>query len=126
MPMDRSKYPPDWEAISLEVRAAADNRCQDCQVRNGSVGARDKAGLWWSFDRIDATSDQQIERWFGEYPKLVKIVLTVAHLDHDPGNSDRANLRALCQRCHLNYDRPRHLETQRQNRLKRSGQQQLL
>lgn len=28
-------------------------------------------------------------------------VLTVDHLDHDPGNSDPANLAALCQRCHL-------------------------
>ena len=35
-----------------------------------------------------------------------RVVLTVAHLDHDPGNSDPANLRAWCQRCHNRYDAP--------------------
>ncbi len=28
-------------------------------------------------------------------------VLTVDHFDHDPANSDTANLIPLCQRCHL-------------------------
>ena len=28
-------------------------------------------------------------------------ILTVDHLDHNPANSDFANLIALCQRCHL-------------------------
>lgn len=28
-------------------------------------------------------------------------VLTVHHLDGDPSNCERSNLRALCQRCHL-------------------------
>lgn len=39
---------------------------------------------------------------------MVKIVLTVAHLDHQPENNDRTNLRALCQRCHLTYDAAHH------------------
>jgi 5-methylcytosine-specific restriction endonuclease McrA len=32
------------------------------------------------------------------------VYIQVAHLDHDVTNCDRANLRALCQRCHLIYD----------------------
>ena len=32
------------------------------------------------------------------------VVLTIAHMDQDPGNNDRANLRALCQRCHNRWD----------------------
>lgn len=32
------------------------------------------------------------------------VVLTVAHLDQDPGNNDWANLAALCQRCHNLWD----------------------
>jgi 5-methylcytosine-specific restriction endonuclease McrA len=32
----------------------------------------------------------------------------VAHLDHDPANCAPENLRALCQRCHLRYDRFEH------------------
>lgn len=37
--------------------------------------------------------------------RLVFIRLTVAHLDRTPGHDDDANLGALCQFCHLNYDR---------------------
>jgi len=35
-------------------------------------------------------------------------VLTVAHLDHRPENCHDSNLLALCQRCHLRYDRFEH------------------
>ena len=38
--------------------------------------------------------------------KDVKIVLTVAHLNHKPEDCRRENLRALCQSCHLTYDAP--------------------
>jgi hypothetical protein len=38
-------------------------------------------------------------------------VLTVAHLDHTPENVHPANLRAMCQGCHLRYDRDHHAET---------------
>jgi hypothetical protein len=40
-----------------------------------------------------------------------KVVLTTAHLDHTPENCDPANLRAMCQGCHLHYDREHHAET---------------
>lgn len=35
-----------------------------------------------------------------------KVVLTVAHLDHQPENCADDNLRAWCQRCHNVYDAP--------------------
>ena len=35
-------------------------------------------------------------------------MLTVAHLDHAPEHNTPDNLRAFCQRCHLNYDREYH------------------
>ena len=37
-----------------------------------------------------------------------RVVLTVAHLDHVPEHSDPANLKAMCQRCHLAYDAAEH------------------
>ena len=46
---------------------------------------------------------------FGEYPKIIRIVCTTAHLDHDPGNNDPANLQFLCQRCRLAHDKKQHL-----------------
>jgi 5-methylcytosine-specific restriction endonuclease McrA len=36
-------------------------------------------------------------------------VLACAHLDHDPGNNEMSNLKALCQRCHMLHDKPEHL-----------------
>jgi len=36
----------------------------------------------------------------------VKIVLTIAHMDHTPENCEEENLKALCQRCHNRYDAP--------------------
>lgn len=35
-----------------------------------------------------------------------KVVLTVAHMDHDESHADRARCRALCQRCHNAWDLP--------------------
>jgi hypothetical protein len=32
-------------------------------------------------------------------------VLAAAHLGHDPTNNRPRNLKALCQRCHMLYDR---------------------
>ncbi len=39
------------------------------------------------------------------------VVLTIAHLDHDPTNNDEANLLAMCARCHLAYDAEHHAQT---------------
>ncbi len=53
---------------------------------------------------------------------LVLVVLTIAHLDHDPTHNDPSNLRAFCQRCHLRYDREHHAKTRRETRAAKSGQ----
>ena len=42
---------------------------------------------------------------------VIRIVLTIAHLDHTPENCQPENLRALCQRCHLAYDAAHHRQT---------------
>lgn len=87
-PERRALYPPDWKAISLEVREHAGWRCEgspaypDCRAENR---------------RPHPVTGSQV-------------VLTVAHLDHEPGNVDRSNLRAWCQRCHLTYDARLHAQ----------------
>jgi hypothetical protein len=37
-----------------------------------------------------------------------KVILTIAHLDHDEENHNVKDdrLKAMCQRCHLRYDAP--------------------
>ena len=42
------------------------------------------------------------------YFRLTRVVLAAAHLDNNPANSRFANLRSLCQRCHLLHDLPFH------------------
>lgn len=55
--------------------------------------------------------------------KFVKIILTIAHLDHDKLNHDVKldRLKALCQRCHLNYDRHRHVRNRKYGRNDNTG-----
>lgn len=133
MPMDKAKYPDNWPAISLQVRTAAGNRCEWCGVANYAEGSRDVAGMWWSKERIDAASPGLFQRWFDPAAfKLTRVVLTVAHLDHDTANRSRSNLAALCQRCHLRHDQEQHVanavasrQRKREAAIVASGQQRL-
>ena len=87
-PVNRRRYPPDWPAIAREVKDAAGWRCEgspaypDCRAAHGEPHPATGA----------------------------VVVLTAAHLDHQPENNGepgrRPNLRAWCQRCHNTYDAP--------------------
>lgn len=97
MPINYKEYPANWKQLRREVLERADNCCEFCGVENYSVVRRFGKGLHdWCYVKNTLKSPT----------KLTKIVLTVAHLDHDKHNHavsiDR--LRALCQRCHLAYD----------------------
>ena len=92
MPIDYSKYPPNWRSeIRPRILARAGNCCEFCGVPNGGMGRRLKDGTWELSP-------------FGP----TRIVLTIAHLDHDPENHEVKDdrLAALCQYCHLRYDAP--------------------
>lgn len=123
MPMDRKAYPSNWEEISRRIRfERAKGKCEMCGAPHG-----------WFRDQHDVLHDPKT--WAGlqklgfSWP-AVKIVLTTAHLgiaklDGTPGSKDDRmdcrdeNLAALCQRCHLNFDRPENLKTQLRNRQQR-------
>jgi len=76
MPCDYSKYPKEWRQIREWILARAKDRCEFCRAIN-----------------------------YEPHPDTgSKVVLTIAHLDHDTMNNDPENLRALCQRCHNRYD----------------------
>ena len=100
-PENKALYPPHWPWIRTAVLSRADNRCEgspdfpDCRAANSEP-----------------------------HPETGSlVVLTTAHLDHDPENCDdmaygeaakpkeSSNLRAWCQRCHLNYDKEHHAHT---------------
>lgn len=83
MPINYKEYPPDWSQRRERILKRARNRCEFCGAKNHET-----------------------------HPKTGSmVVLTIAHLDHDHDNwnvpDDR--LKALCQRCHLNYDKWRHI-----------------
>lgn len=54
-----------------------------------------------------------------------KVVLTVAHLDHDPSITDLERMRHWCQRCHLVYDSAHHQANATITRSTRRGQPDL-
>lgn len=65
-----------------------------------------------------STHDGRCSNQHGEaaYGTGSKVVLTTAHLDHTPEHCEPENLRAMCQGCHLHYDRDHHAATRRATR----------
>lgn len=128
-PENRARYPRDWPAIRDRILRRAQMRCEHpgCCARQYDVGYwRQQAGewCWFEFGRnwptYAAAKQFGAEKHFDRYgdgptppgePRIVVIVLTIAHLDHTPENCDPANLRALCQRHHLALDAEHHKET---------------
>lgn len=93
---NRDRYPADWPQISKDIRfGCALGRCE-CE---GECGR--------------GTHEGRCPNRHGEpaYGTGSKVVLTVAHLDHTPEHCDGANLKAMCQGCHLHYDREHHAQT---------------
>lgn len=118
-PENRHLYPggsttsPEWKAIRARILERAGGKCERCGVPNYALGGRRRCG---SFHPALPKGERLLRRewpepgewwWcegFGEQLRIIRIVLTIAHLDHDPGNSDDENLQALCQRCHNRHD----------------------
>lgn len=80
MPMDRTKYPNNWDEIANTVKDQAGWKCEQC-------------GLQCRFP--------------GEQFDTHKRTLTVAHINHVEMDCRPENLVALCPRCHLAYDQTR-------------------
>jgi len=121
-PENAARYPVDWKQIRDRAVARAGNRCQECGVFNHAWGWRDRAGVFNEVSKRTMRDTWPRDERFSRKPpfeirtvdgvlKVIEIVLTVAHLDHTPENCAEENLRALCQRCHLAYDLPHHLQT---------------
>lgn len=98
-PENRKRYPKDWKQIANSLKTIAGFRCESSPA----------------FPNCEAVHGKP-------HPETGAIVvLTVAHLDHQPENNCSTNLRVWCQRCHNVYDREyrkaNRLETYRQKRL---------
>jgi glyoxylase-like metal-dependent hydrolase (beta-lactamase superfamily II) len=132
MPMDYKDYHPDWKAISKRIRERDGQKCVQCGVSNGAVGFRDSAGFHEVYNINDEASlevDVICDYLEDQGKKLIRIILTVAHLDHDSGNNSESNLSSLCQKCHLTLDADQHRTNAAATRLKKkiaTGQIQML
>ncbi len=115
-PGNRDRYPPDWAAISGRVRRGAGNCCERCGVTNGAMirrgHVRGVTAVWRPANAADdvdgfcAETGNPMPGTAVQWGKPVRIVLTVAHLDHRPENCCSDKLRAWCQRCHNRHDAP--------------------
>ncbi|WP_342154342.1 hypothetical protein [Methylorubrum sp. SB2] len=117
-PENRFFYPIDWAQLSDVIRfGRAKGCCEGCGRPHGQLVFHLGDGRWW-----DATA----QTWrsgrgrplklapleclpAGTVIETTRVYLACAHLDHDPGNNDPRNLKALCQRCHILHDRAEHL-----------------
>ena len=127
MPCDYKNYPWNWKTgIRVDILSRAENRCEHdgCKIPNGDVGYRDKEGKFYSVSEIMDNLENNGTDLFAEGEPLyyaadkkpIKIVLTIAHLDHDTKNNDYSNLKALCQLHHLRHDIGHHKQTRRKNK----------
>ena len=88
-PENKQRYPSNWKEIRARIQTRAKDKCEWCGAVNYSWVNR--------ITRKICLSDED---------NAIRIVCTVAHMDHIPENCDDDNLRFLCQKCHNGYDAP--------------------
>ena len=143
-PENLARYPKDWPAISASIRERAGHRCEwvdgemRCAARQYAFGAWKLVdGIWqwdqWSSPLASFKHARQAaaevyaagDAWDCDWPKPTVIVLTVAHLNHEPEDCRPENLAAWCQRHHLAYDHIHHQTNAQASRRARVGQSEL-
>jgi hypothetical protein len=149
MPFDKNLYPGWWSQFSRYIRfERAGNKCELCTAPNGKHVARGvHYGKPFWFDDDNGTVHSAINgavlgTGIHDYELNIDretvIVLTVAHLDHEGGPCDCKALTgrkcaipdhvlALCQRCHLSLDMPKHIaERQKTLAIRKDAERPLL
>lgn len=121
---------PEYLAAKAAVIERARGRCE-CRGECGSVhdsylvaptaallpdqcGAPNGVTVWRELDAAENWDTRA-----GSWSRPVRIVLTVAHIDHSMTNHDLKNLMHRCQLCHLRLDRHQHAATAKRTRQQR-------
>lgn len=125
-------YPANWKTeIRPAILKRAKNQCEQCGVDNRRVvfrGSLLSAPTYRYTDSLvlySADTGECIGMSYNDdyrqrkYP--IEVVLTIAHLDHNTQNNEDGNLKALCQRCHLNYDKELHRTNSKATRIKKES-----
>lgn len=124
MPCDYKKYPANWKDIRKRILEREGYRCKTCMLPNYAIGYRDASGKWHPIEcsmQGDVDAEDAREAGF----KVIKIVLTVAHIDHDITNNQDENLAAFCQLHHLRHDIQHHKANSRETNRKKKGLQNM-
>lgn len=99
-PENRNRYPDDWPEITRRIKVdRAQGRCE-CA---GECGRPD-----WHLEHDGRCGNRHGQPALGTGSR---VVLTTAHLNHTPEDCSDGNLKAMCQGCHLHYDRDHHAQT---------------
>lgn len=128
----RHLYGAAWKLIRAKILERAGHCCEECGRPNrrevlvfpcgcweiasipGYAGGR---GVW-----LHRLVTCEAHHFSG---RVVHTVLTIAHLNHTPGDDRPENLAALCQRCHLRLDHAQHVANARATRNRKRGVQEL-
>ena len=128
----RGFYPIDWHQLSHAIRfRRAKGRCETCGRPHGRLVCVLDDGRWFDEEakcwrdgkgrrlRTNLPDPAGLGKGFGHW--WTKVAIACAHLNHDLADNSATNLKALCQRCHLNHDRPEHLLRRRLTYRKRQA-----
>ena len=125
---------PAWRATRERIRERAKDRCEQCGKPNHrrlwvyatGVAAnlhKRKLVLGQAWSGVKGDGQKWISTLTGKVIALrlrgaewcparrIRVVCTVAHLNHTSGDDRDENLKFLCQWCHLNYDASFHKQT---------------
>lgn len=146
-PENQHRYPANWPQIRAAMMLRAGNRCEHrdaaghrCKAVHKALGYWRQGDLWrlpvgmehlqrriWIWEPLphalrESGVDKPMTIASAEGPlKIIRIVLTIAHLDHEPENCEPDNLRAWCQRHHLAYDADHHRANAQATRRAKAG-----
>ena len=118
-PENKAKYPVNWKEIRADILERAGHKCEGspaypyCRVPNGHFRNNDTGHV--TSNIVDA------EAWHWDGESVTKIVLTIAHLNHDETDCRPENLKAWCQKCHLTYDAKLHAQHSNETRRARKA-----
>lgn len=124
-PENKDRYPKNWKSeIVPRIRERSGNRCEctgQCGIEHGhsyctELDEIDRCGIAngdvsymvdgrWQVC-LESEAGDEMERRNGKVYRAVRIVLTVAHLNHQPEDCADDNLLHMCQGCHNRYDAP--------------------
>lgn len=102
MPMNRARYPKNWDEIALEVKHQANWKCEECGRNCRRVGESLEDFIRRIVPKVHCKDSYELLEEI--LTKPTRFVLTTAHLNHVPEDVSRSNLKALCSACHCRYD----------------------